>query len=255
MVLRIKSIFVLILLSTVLCCGYCVTAQAGWHGMTAEPVYSLVVYTVDGGRAAYAFSDRPEMTIQGTTFRVSSTMADAEYAATDIVRFTLEEGDGQPAYDNFWLVVYTRDGHVDGYAFGDRPEVRMTDELFYVVGADRTVAYAYPGTNIERFTIEDHFAGDTTPQGGVATAVDKPRAGTPADADGDARPQLRLSPGTVSLDGLQSGSAVAVYDSGGRIAMSTAADGDGSLRLSLESLRPGVYVVRTGKMSFKVIRK
>ena len=31
----------------------------------AEPSYSLVVYTVDGVRTAYAFADRPIMTIEG----------------------------------------------------------------------------------------------------------------------------------------------------------------------------------------------
>lgn len=234
---------------TLLLC-LCHTAVV-WAG--AQPGYSLVVYTTDGVRTSFAFADSPVMTIEGTVFHVRSAMADAEYAANDIVRFTLEEV-GSVAGGIYWLVVHTHDGLADGYAFSDCPEVRIRGGLFYVTAAGRTLAY--PAASIDRFTIDDHYAGDATPHGGVVTAVEAAGA-VPARPDNgeDARPQLRLTPGSVSLSGLRAGSAVHVYDSGGRLSLSAVAGADGSMRLSLDALRPGVYVVSTGQSSFKVVRK
>ena len=105
-----------IIAAVLLCAALCFVQQ---RVAAQQPVYSLVVYTANDGRTAFAFDDRPEMTIEGSMFRVSSAMADVEFSATDILRFTIEDGTGQPAYDNFWLVVHTKDGHSDGYAFKD----------------------------------------------------------------------------------------------------------------------------------------
>ena len=56
----------------------------------AEPSYSLVVYTVDGVRTAYAFADRPIMTIEGIKFHIRSNTMEAEYAATELPALPLE---------------------------------------------------------------------------------------------------------------------------------------------------------------------
>lgn len=211
----------------------------------AEPLYSLVVYTVDGVRTAYAFAYRPIMTIEGITSHVRSNTMEAEYAATDIQRFTLEVSDSPEPVDFYWLVVHTTGGHVDGYAFSDRPEVRISGQLFNVTAAGRTVAY--PAGSIESFTIDDHY---TTP--GVATYMDAPRENMPVADDS---PRLHLTPGTVNLSGLQPGTTVRVFDVSGRQAITTTVDADGSLSFSTETLRPGVYVVSIGKTTFKILRK
>ena len=211
----------------------------------AEPLYSLVVYTVDGVRTAYAFADRPIMTIEGIKFHIRSNAMEAEYAATDIQRFTLEASDTPEPADGYWLVVHTTGGHVDGYAFADRPEVRISGQLFNVTAAGRTVAY--PAASIDRFTIDDHYMAQ-----GVATSMDAPRENMPVADDS---PRLHLTPGTVNLSGLRPGSIVRVSDVSGRLAITTTADADGSLSFSTEPLRPGVYVVSTGKATFKILKK
>lgn len=211
----------------------------------ADSSYSLVVYTVDGVRTAYAFADRPIMTIEGITFHIRSDAMEAEYAATDIQRFTLEASDSPEPSDGYWLVVHTTSGQADGYAFADRPEVRISGQLFNVSAASRTVAY--PAANIERFTIDDHYTAQ-----GVATSMDAPRENIPVVDDS---PRLHLTPGTVNLSGLRPGSIVRVSDVSGRLAITTTADADGSLSISTEPLRPGVYVVSTGKATFKILKK
>ena len=216
-----------------------------WQSLSAAGSgYSLVVYTVSGVRTAFAFSDRPTMTIEGTTFHIKSSMADAEYASADIERFTLEEGDtgdnDNTDAKSYWLIIHKRDGKADGYAFANKPEVTVLDKLFQVTIGSRTLAY--PWNNIEKFTIEAHEPG------GEVTAIDLP-------AIGDDSPQLRLIPGTVSLKGLEPGTSVRIYDAGGKMATEAAAGTDGSLSISLETLPQGVYVVKCEKASFKILRK
>ena len=226
------------LLALLLCMAWLFVRAAG-------PSYSLVVYTVDGLRTAYAFADRPAITIEGTTFHVRSNTMDAEYPATSILRFTLEASDSPEPSDGYWLVVHTAGDHTDGYAFADRPEVHISGRLFNVTAAGRTVAY--PAASIVRFTIDDHY----TPQS-VATSVPAPREVRPA---ADESPRLHLSPGTVSVSGLQPATTVRVFDGGGRLALTATAASDGSLSFSTDPLRPGIYVVSIGKTTFKILRK
>jgi hypothetical protein len=210
-----------------------------------SPAYNLVVYTVGGSRAAFAFADRPEMSIDGNTFRVCSTVADVEYAAADISRFTLEDNDGSPAYNNFWLVVWTTDGRSAGYAFADRPGVTIDGDVFYV-GKDGMKTVGYPAASILCFTIDDHFDESA----GEVVGIGAPKADTPA-----VRPQLHLSPATLSLSDLAPDATVRIYDGSGRLVQTAAAGADGSLTLPLSPLRPGIYVVNAGQTSFKIIRK
>jgi hypothetical protein len=157
--------------------------QAMRAATTTKP-YCLVVYTTDGSTTAFALAHHPRTTLYSRTFRIISDVADVEFFATDILRFTLEE-------------------------------IR-----------------------------------------GVVTPVEELAAETfrPSSEAGNS-PQLNLTPGSFSLYGLRSGSSVSVHDSSGRIIQSANADSNGSLSLTMESLRPGVYIVRTEKSSFKIIRK
>ena len=68
------------------------------NGLRAEcmitvpvPRYRLVVWTADGGKTAYDFANKPEITISGTIFTVASQAKTLKYEATDIRKFTLED--------------------------------------------------------------------------------------------------------------------------------------------------------------------
>ena len=208
--------------------------------------YSLVVYTTTGSRTAFAFADRPELSIDGTTFRIRSAVADVEYAALDIARFTLETSDDQQPVPtgNYWLVVWTKDGRSAGYAFAAHPVVSIDGNTFYV-GKDGSKAVGYRASNILRFTISDHFeqsAGEVVKADGVA-------------AEPALRPQLRLSPTTMCVSGLTPDAPVRIFDGSGRLVQQAVADSDGSLTMSMLPLRRGVYVISSGQTSFKIIRK
>lgn len=54
-----------------------------------EPRYALQVWTTGGEHMEFDFADQPQVTINGNVFTVSSAVTTMEYAATDILRFTL----------------------------------------------------------------------------------------------------------------------------------------------------------------------
>ena len=124
------------------------------HASDAEG-YSLAMYTADGTRTVYTFSDHPMLTISGSTFTVTTHAGKASYAAASLRRFALEDSDGQAVDDAYWLVVSLRDGTIEAYPFTDRPSIIIKDGKFSVVTAARTVDYA--ATSIERFRVTDDF--------------------------------------------------------------------------------------------------
>ena len=131
--------------------------------------YSLVVYTADGTRTAYAFGDLPKLTISGSTFTITTGVGTdptvcprTDYAVSDLLRFTLEDGDGASVSDAYWLVISLRDGTIEGYPFTDRPKITIKDDLFSVITAARTIDYA--ATSIDRFRVTDQYeSGDANP--------------------------------------------------------------------------------------------
>jgi hypothetical protein len=56
-----------------------------------KPVYKLFVWTKDGEKNGYLFADKPEITIEGNIFTVTSARTTMGYRAADIEKFTLED--------------------------------------------------------------------------------------------------------------------------------------------------------------------
>ena len=59
------------------------------------PAYKLIVWTTNGRSTAYSFADKPEITISGDIFTVTTTKTTMGYAATDIKEFTLLDASWQ----------------------------------------------------------------------------------------------------------------------------------------------------------------
>ena len=74
-----------------------VRAQTG-NGLRAAcevtvpmPRYRLMVWTTNGRHTSYPFADKPEITIEGNIFTVTSARTTMGYQAADIEKFTLED--------------------------------------------------------------------------------------------------------------------------------------------------------------------
>ena len=70
-----------------------------------------------------------------------------------------------------------------------------------------------------------------------------------------AEPSFRLAPGEIAISGAEPGSQAQVYALGGRQVLSARVGQDGSVSLSTTGLKAGIYIVKTNKSSFKIVKK
>ena len=139
-----------------------------------ESHYSLFVWTKDGSKSAYPFTDNPQISIVGDVFTVSSIRMNMEYAAADVLRFTLEDG------------------------------------------------------------------------GSAVNAINPPYF---------VEPQMDIQKERVCMSQCEPNSLVCVYCMSGQIVQAVRADTEGFVSLELAGYSPGIYIVKTETMSFKIIKK
>ena len=72
---------------------------------------------------------------------------------------------------------------------------------------------------------------------------------------GSTNVKIDLVGGNVFVSGLKSESLVAIYTLNGTIALSCKCDANGTAHLSTSTLPNGVYVVRSGNVSYKMIKQ
>lgn len=70
----------------------------------------------------------------------------------------------------------------------------------------------------------------------------------------DINVKIDLACGDVAVSGLKPGSLVTIYTMNGTIARSCKCDANGNAHLSTSTLPSGVYVVRAGLVSYKMIK-
>ena len=122
--------------------------------------YSLVMYTADGTRTAYALGDHPRLTISSSTFTVITNAEKTDYALPNLRRFLLEDSEGDAVENVYWLVISLRDGTIEGIPFTDRPKITINDDKFSVKSAAHNVDYV--ATNVGSFRVTDHFDADSS---------------------------------------------------------------------------------------------
>lgn len=66
---------------------------------------------------------------------------------------------------------------------------------------------------------------------------------------------FRFADGQLSIEGLSPATAITVYSAGGAVCLQGKADANGRAELSTGTLSRGVYVVKTGKVTYKIVKK
>ena len=70
------------------------------------------------------------------------------------------------------------------------------------------------------------------------------------------KPAFSVAPGEVAIQGAEPGSTAQVYAAGGQLVQSARVAGDGSVNLSTQNLPAGqVYIIKTTKSTFKIVKK
>ncbi len=132
--------------------------------------------------------------------------------------------------------VWLRSGEVHGYDLEERPEVKIGETVFTLHSAKHTVEYQ--ADNILYFTLQDAAVND--PDG-----VSLPEATS----------KMQFKEGELQLTGCTPNSAVSVYDMAGLLVQTTKTDANGNLSLSLNTLRSGIYIIKTNNTTFKIQKR
>ena len=162
-----------------------------------------------------------------------------------------DEGDPDPgtdpqpggdAIDEFTLW-YTLDiGGTVAYKLSEKPQVRL-------LGAETTVTSSrgvmtFETQKIWKFTLT---ASSTDPSVGIEEAV--------APVQPESEGSVSRSGEALVFSGCRAGEPVGVYTTGGRLVSQHRIAADGTLELSLGSLRPGLYIVKAGSVNIKFMKK
>ena len=162
-----------------------------------------------------------------------------------------DEGDPDPgtdphpggdAIDEFTLW-YTLDiGGTVAYKLSEKPQVRL-------LGAETTVTSSrgvmtFETQKIWKFTLT---ASSADPSVGIEEAV--------APVQPESEGSVSRSADALVFSGCRAGEPVGVYTTGGRLVSQHRIGSDGTLELSLGSLRPGLYIVKAGSVNIKFMKK
>ena len=132
--------------------------------------------------------------------------------------------------------VWLRSGEVHGYDLEERPEVKIGETVFTLHSAKHTVEYQ--ADNVLYFTLQDAAVND--PDG-----ISLPEATS----------KMQFKEGELQLTGCTPNSAVSVYDMEGLLVQTVQTDANGNLSLSLNTLRSGIYIIKTNNTTFKIQKR
>lgn len=137
------------------------------------------------------------------------------------------------AEDGNAMVVETKGGNQVTFLFDTKPEMTFAGENVEIKSTTETVAY--PMSDVVQVRFEY-----------IPTGIGKVENGDLS---------FRFNGGTLEAEGLAPMSMVAVYSVDGAECLRGKADAGGRAELAIGGLKAGVYVVKAGNVSYKIIKK
>ena len=142
------------------------------------------------------------------------------------------------AADAKWcLVVESAAGETIAIGADQKPVIKTVADGYELRYGEQVTAFTW--SELKKVTVRE-----TEP---TTTAVEEVKA--------VAEPLFRLAPGEIAISGAEPGSLAQVYALGGRQVLSARVGQDGSVFLSTTGLKAGIYIVKTNKSSFKIVKK
>ena len=144
---------------------------------------------------------------------------------------------GHAADAQWCLVVESAGGETIAIGVDQKPVIKTVADGYELRYGEQVTAFTW--SELKKVTVRET---EPTP-----TAVEEVKA--------VAEPSFRLAPGEILISGAEPGSEVQVYALGGSQALSARVGQDGSAHLSTTGLKAGVYIVKTNKSTFKIVKK
>ena len=134
------------------------------------------------------------------------------------------------------LMVTTKDGTVTTFELTDRPKAKFEGKHLHIVSAKADVTYAL--ADVLRFTYARSVVG-----------IEERSADTDADIS------YQQADGTLVLSQMPANATVAVYTLDGKSVKTLTTTHAGTFRLNLSSLPNGVYIVKAGTITYKLLKR
>ncbi len=132
------------------------------------------------------------------------------------------------------LVVWFKDGRKTGYDLVERPKTFFVDNKLEIRTAYITATY--PLQNVQKYTFED-----------LANDVQHPLD--------DQHTLVRQQGNRLLLENLPAGTPVLVYDANGKLLSRLTAEQQALTDVSLDSYPNGVYLIKVGDVSYKIVKQ
>ncbi len=130
--------------------------------------------------------------------------------------------------------VWLRNGEINGYDLEEHPEVTLGEKVFTLTSAYQTMEYN--AADVLHFSLEDKA---------VVDGISKPKA----------MEDVQFRKGTLLFADCPPNSPVKIYNTMGLLVQTAQTDCNGSLSLSLASLRAGIYIIRTETTTIKIQKR
>jgi len=144
---------------------------------------------------------------------------------------------GHAADAQWCLVVESAGGETIAIGVDQKPVIKTVADGYELRYGEQVTAFTW--SELKKVTVRET---EPTP-----TAVEEVKAVV--------EPSFRLAPGEIAISGAEPGSLAQVYALGGRQVLSARVGQDGSVSLSTTGLKTGIYIVKTNKSSFKIVKK
>ena len=136
--------------------------------------------------------------------------------------------------DRKFLVVETKDHVKTTYMLSDKPQVTFEGNSLHIVSEKADATYNL--LDIQNFTYE------TQSVTGVSELREEPAT-------------IDYNNGELVVSGLKANGAVSIYAMDGKLVQQRTASRGGTFRLSLSSLPHGVYIVKVGNITYKIMKR
>ena len=145
-------------------------------------------------------------------------------------------GGEEPAASGTTLMVYTKDGTVTTFELSDKPKAKFEGKNLHIVSQKADVTYAL--SDVLRFTYARSQVGIQE-----------------RSADDDTEISYQKDDGTLVLSQMAANATVAVYTTDGKLVKKLTTSHAGTFRLNLSSLPYGVYIVKAGTITYKLLKR
>ena len=161
---------------------------------------------------------------------------DAQRCAYIITPSVAGQGDEipTPQYDGPRLVVWLKSGEKVVYELADAPVTTFNNGYFII--RTNTANASYPRHSVQRYTYED-----------VMTGIDL--------QPGERRVHINREGDEVVFRGLQDGTTASIYTVGGQLVGQVKATDNAPLTISLQNRPTGVYIIKAGTETIKIMKK